>query len=392
MHRPLVSVFNHQKEAETLRELRLPAVFLTPIRSDIVQFVHDNLARNSRQAHGVDPKAGMKHSAESWGTGRAVARVPRISGSGTSRNGQGAFANSTRKGRMAFPLQVWRRWHRKVNLRQRRHALASAIAASAVPALVLARGHRIMRVPQLPLVLDNEVGKIAKTKEALALLKRFGIDEDVKRVIAAKRVRAGKGKARNGRYKNRRGPLFIISDESVNLRRALRNIPGVSTLNVKRLNIRHLAPGSQLGRFCVFTENAFKELATAFGNFKQAGEKKNYLLKREVISNADISHLINSDAIQKALRPKKTLKRIHQVQKKNPLRNRKEMDKLNPYASILRKLHVEKKGKKIKKDKKAFAASKKAAKDQIATVVAKLDEAAGANKEEYRKKYKDVNL
>jgi len=80
-----------------------------------VQFVHSNLAKNSRQAHAVDPKAGMKHSAESWGTGRAVARIPRISGSGTSRAGQGAFGNQCRKGRMSHPLKSYRRWHRKVN-------------------------------------------------------------------------------------------------------------------------------------------------------------------------------------------------------------------------------------------------------------------------------------
>jgi large subunit ribosomal protein L4e len=57
----------------------------------------------------------MKHSAESWGTGRAVARIPRISGSGTSRAGQGAFGNQCRKGRMSHPLKSYRRWHRKVN-------------------------------------------------------------------------------------------------------------------------------------------------------------------------------------------------------------------------------------------------------------------------------------
>jgi len=385
-------VYNHQNEKEILRELRLPPVFLTPIRSDIVQFVHDNLARNSRQAHGVDPKAGMRHSAESWGTGRAVARVPRVSGSGTGRNGQAAFANSVRKGRMAFPLHTWRRWHRKVNLRQRRHALASAVAASAVPALVLARGHRIMKVPQLPLILDNEVGKIAKTKTAVALLKKFGIHEDVKRVIAARRVRAGLGKARNGRYKNRRGPLFIVADESIALTRALRNIPGVTVLHVKRLNIRHLAPGSQLGRFCIFTEDAFKALGQIFGSFKQAGLKKNFLLRKEVLKNADISQLINSDAIQKALRPKKTRKAIHQVQKKNPLRNKKEMFKLNPYAAIVAKMNADKAGKKIKKDKKALAGVKKAARDQLAAINKQLDNKNDENKDEFRRLFKDINL
>ena len=45
-----------------------------------------------------------------------------------------------RGGRMYAPLKVWRKWHRKINLKQRRYALVSAIAASGVPSLVLARG------------------------------------------------------------------------------------------------------------------------------------------------------------------------------------------------------------------------------------------------------------
>lgn len=49
--------------------------------------------KNKRQAYAVTKTAGMQYSAESWGTGRAVARVPRVSGGGTSRSGQGAFAN-----------------------------------------------------------------------------------------------------------------------------------------------------------------------------------------------------------------------------------------------------------------------------------------------------------
>jgi large subunit ribosomal protein L4e len=120
--RPLVGVFDPNQsnklvltEKNVPQRLPLPGVFNTPIRQDIVQFVHANLAKNRRQAHGVDPKAGMKHSAESWGTGRAVARIPRVSGSGTHRAGQAAFGNMTRKGRMFAPLHTWRRWHRKVN-------------------------------------------------------------------------------------------------------------------------------------------------------------------------------------------------------------------------------------------------------------------------------------
>jgi large subunit ribosomal protein L4e len=141
--RPLISVFNVDDSLKvTDKKIVLPGVFSAPIRTDIVQFVHANLSKNTRQAHGVNVDAGMKHSAESWGTGRAVARIPRVSGSGTHRAGQAAFGNMCRKGRMFAPLKTHRRWHRKVNVTQRRHAVAAALAASALNPLVLARGHR----------------------------------------------------------------------------------------------------------------------------------------------------------------------------------------------------------------------------------------------------------
>lgn len=85
----------------------------------------------------------------------------------------------TRKGRMAHPLKTWRRWHRKVNLNQRRHAIASALAASALTPIVMSRGHLIEKVPELPLVVDDKLESIEKTKDAIAFLKRFGGYEDV---------------------------------------------------------------------------------------------------------------------------------------------------------------------------------------------------------------------
>lgn len=36
----------------------------------------------------MSEKAGHQTSAESWGTGRAVARIPRVGGGGTHRSGQ----------------------------------------------------------------------------------------------------------------------------------------------------------------------------------------------------------------------------------------------------------------------------------------------------------------
>lgn len=60
-----------------------------------------------------------------------------------------------RGGHMFAPTKTWRRWHRRINLTQKRHATAAALAASAIPALVMARGHRVEAIPELPLVVEN---------------------------------------------------------------------------------------------------------------------------------------------------------------------------------------------------------------------------------------------
>merc|ERR1711874_4748 len=394
--RPTVSVFNHKSTNEVLSEVRMPHVFLAPVRNDLVSFVHDQLSKNTRQAHGVDKKAGMKHSAESWGTGRAVARIPRVSGSGTHRSGQAAFGNMCRKGRMAHPLQTWRRWHRKVNLNQRRHALASAVAATACAPLVLARGHRVMSIPQLPLILDDTVGQVAKTRDAIAMLKAFGLWEDVRRVMANKQLRAGKGKMRDRRHKMRRGPLFVVDEGCESLRRAIRNIPGVDICNVNRLNIRQLAPGGHLGRFCVWTQSAFNALEKIFGNGKAASHVKGgYRLQNDVVSTSDLNGLINSDAIQSVLRETKEQPRRTRGTKANPLRNKSAMEKLNPYSKVLRVKRREAAGfkKKVTADvRKAKNTRSKASKAALKTLLNRVDTEVDVLTNIYRDQIASMNI
>ena len=50
--------------------------------------------------------------------------------------GQAAFGNQARGGGMFCPTKTWRRWHRRVNVTQKRHAVVSALAASSLPPLV----------------------------------------------------------------------------------------------------------------------------------------------------------------------------------------------------------------------------------------------------------------
>uniref|UniRef100_A0A8W7PSW3 60S ribosomal protein L4 C-terminal domain-containing protein n=1 Tax=Anopheles coluzzii TaxID=1518534 RepID=A0A8W7PSW3_ANOCL len=147
--RPLVSVYSDKNEAVKDKGVALPAIFKAPIRPDVVNEVSQLMRRNRRQAYAVSEAAGHQTSAESWGTGRAVARIPRVRGGGTHRSGQGAYGNMCRGGRMFAPTKPWRRWHRKININLKRYALVSALAASGVPALVQSREiRRVLRAPR----------------------------------------------------------------------------------------------------------------------------------------------------------------------------------------------------------------------------------------------------
>lgn len=83
---------------------------------------------------------------------------------------------------MFAPIKVYRRWHRRVNVSQRRYALASAVAASGVPSLVMARGHVIDKLSEIPLVVEDKVEGYRKTKEAARFMKSLNLFDDIEKV------------------------------------------------------------------------------------------------------------------------------------------------------------------------------------------------------------------
>jgi len=90
---------------------------------------------------------------------------------------------------MFAPLKIWRKWHGRANITQRRHAVASALAASACAPLVMARGHRVEGVPELPLVVDTLTAE--NTKGLLATLNAFGCGDDLAKVRRSRKIRSG---------------------------------------------------------------------------------------------------------------------------------------------------------------------------------------------------------
>ncbi|KAK4749223.1 hypothetical protein SAY87_026672 [Trapa incisa] len=357
--RPLVTVqaLDGDMATDAAITVPLPDVMKASIRPDIVNFVHANISKNSRLPYAVSKRAGHQTSAESWGTGRAVSRIPRVPGGGTHRAGQGAFGNMCRGGRMFAPTKIWRRWHRRVNVNQKRYAVVSAIAATAIPSLVMARGHRIETVPEMPLVIGDSAESIEKVSVAIKVLKQIGADADAEKAKDSIGIRPGKGKMRNRRYINRKGPLIVYGTEGANIEKAFRNLPGVEVANVERLNLLKLAPGGHLGRFVIWTKSAFEKLDSIYGSFEKPSEKKKgYVLPRSKMVNADLARIINSDEVQSVVKPvKKEQKRA--TLKKNPLKNLNTMLRLNPYAKTARRMALlaeeqRVKAKKEKLDKK----------------------------------------
>ncbi|KAK4392185.1 60S ribosomal protein L4 [Sesamum angolense] len=284
---------------------------MSAIRPDIVTFVHGQISNNARQPYAVSKKAGHPLSLRS-----CRFSYPPCAWGGTHRAGQGAFGNMCRGGRMFAPTKIWRRWHRAVNVTQKRHAVVSAIAASAVPSLVLARGHKIEEVPELPLVVSDSAEAVEKTNAALKILKQIGAFPDAEKAKDSHAIRPGKGKMRNRRYISRKGPLVVYGTEGAKLTKAFRNIPGVEVAHVSRLNLLKLAPGGHLGRFIIWTKSAFEKLDEIYGTFDKPSEKKKgYVLPRTKMVNADLARIINSDELNPYAKAAKRMALLAEAQR-----------------------------------------------------------------------------
>lgn len=233
-----------------VEEIELPPVFESDYRPDLIK--KDVLAIQSRrfQPHGTDVYAGIRTSADSWGSGRGVAQVPRLKNASRA-----ARVPQAKGGREAHPPKAEKVLVEKINKKEKRKALQSAIAATCRGELVRMRGHRYEGA--LPLVLTDEFEHLEKTSEVIAVLGAVGAYADVERAKASRTVRAGRGKLRGRRYKQRKSILIVTAGEPS---RAASNLAGVDAVSVRRLNTEHLAPGAQAGRLTLWTRSALRTL------------------------------------------------------------------------------------------------------------------------------------
>jgi len=237
------------------KQMDVPQVFDTPYRPDVIKRAVVATASNKRQPYGPAPDAGIKHSVSTWGKGRGTARVQRI------KAGRKATESPNNvSGRRAHPPVPERIWDRKVNKKERILARFSAVAATGDADVVRTRGHQFEDNVSFPIIVEDKIQEISSTAEISEVLEKIGLGYDLDRAKFGRKIRAGKGKMRNRRYRTPVSILLVVADDEQALFLGASNLPGVEVAAVNALNATLLAPGGDAGRLTVFSESAIAKM------------------------------------------------------------------------------------------------------------------------------------
>ncbi|MDD2470333.1 MAG: 50S ribosomal protein L4 [Methanocorpusculum sp.] len=235
-----------------LHEIELPAVFDEAYRPDLVKRAVLAYQSEQYQAHGADPCAGLRTSAEGWGSKRGEAKIPRI------KNGsRAAKVPNVKGGHPAHAPKAEKILVEKINKKEKAKAIRSAIAATVNTELVSARGHKFEG--DAAIIVEESFEQIAKTAEVKSILIALGLGADLERARLSRNIRAGRGKIRGRKYKQAKSALIVTAGEFL----AGANIAGVDCVSVNAMNINDLAPGCDAGRLTVWTEAAIKMIGEA---------------------------------------------------------------------------------------------------------------------------------
>ncbi|HII15284.1 MAG TPA: 50S ribosomal protein L4 [Nanoarchaeota archaeon] len=252
-------------EGAKQKEIALPSQFEEEYRPDVIKRAVLVVQANRRQKYGAMQEAGERYSSRlsrrrrqyRGSYGKGISRIQRkiMSRRGAHINMVGAFVPGTVGGRKGAPPKASKEWGQKINQKEKRLAIRSAIAATANREIVKLRA----TYSNVPLVLVHDMESLSKTQDVEDLLLRLGMEKEVERIKRVK-IRAGRGKTRGRRYKGKASVLFVVSGKCP-LQNAARNLDGVDVSFVNTLNAELLAPGTVPGRLTIWSEKAIERLA-----------------------------------------------------------------------------------------------------------------------------------
>lgn len=246
--------------------IELPVVFQTEYKPVLIKRAVLAIQTAKLQPKGADPRAGLKNTATYIGTrGKPTpqrtintdkARLPRIKNKKYLLYGRVGRVGQAVGGRSPHSPKSWKIIKEKINKKEKKLALESAIATTAMKNLV---EKRFVVETDLPIIIEEKFEDTKKTKDLIEILKKIKVEKDVQNAKQKTKKRAGKGKTR-GRTKKIKKSILIITGTNKPVLKASRNLPGVEAVTAKSLNVELLAPGAEAGRLVVWTKNAIEQL------------------------------------------------------------------------------------------------------------------------------------
>jgi large subunit ribosomal protein L4e len=247
-------------KGESTGDADLPEVFLLPLRPDIIHRAFWILRSHGIQPYGRDPEAGERTSAEAgWPpTGRGISRIPRVKGERSRRSGQAAGVASVVGGRLAHPPRSEKVIYNKINRKEKKLALETAISFTGNAEAVAWRGHKVGNL-EFPLIVTDDIEAISKTSELYNFFKAAGLNDELKRLVKGIKRRSGKPRMRGRAYKEPIGPLVVVSNDR-GVGKAAEAIPGVKVVSVNNVSVLDLAPAGVAGRLTFWTQASLDAL------------------------------------------------------------------------------------------------------------------------------------
>ena len=287
--------------------IELPRVFDTEYKPVLIKRAVLSMQTARLQPKGADQRAGFKTTAlyvavRDKPTPRRtintnMARLPRTRNRRYLLHGRVGRVSQSVGGRSPNAPKSWKVIVEKINKKERKLALESAIATTKMKELV---EKRFIFDNELPIIIEDSFEDVKKTKELCKILEKIGVGNDIRNAKEKIRKRAGKGKAR-GRTKKVKKSVLIITGNNKPVLKASRNLPGVDSVTIKSLNTELLAPGAEAGRLVVWTQSAIDFLNEKEG--KNSKKIKANIKKEEKI----VKKIVEKKAMTKKV-SKKTKK------------------------------------------------------------------------------------
>ena len=241
-------------------DVDLPLVFSTEFRKDLIHKAFTNLNSHKFQPQGRHPTAGMDVVARSNDppTGQGRSRIAKMRGGGGGRQGEAGGVASVRGGRQAHPPTVKKVIYKKLNQKENKLALCSAIAATKSKEIIESRGHKTKNISDFPMIVSDKIESVLKTSEMVKILRSLNLLQDIER-LKSRKPRIGKSLLRGRGTKIGKSVLFVVS-KAEKLSKACNGIPGVDVQTTKNLSVLDLAPGADPIRLTVYSTTALKEI------------------------------------------------------------------------------------------------------------------------------------